>query len=142
HYPLALAVLPRNGLVLEWEWDGERVDRDGIARLSGCYLDVLVALSRDGDVRLGEIAVGGPVANAPVTYTFLSVMERIAAQAAASPDAEAIGCEGARLRYGELAAWSNRIARRLQRLGVTADERVGLCVERSPGMVAGLLGVL
>ena len=40
-----------------------------------------------------------------------------------------------------LAGWSSRVGWRLRGLGVGADERVGLCVERSVGLVAGLIGI-
>ncbi|MEZ2215118.1 AMP-binding protein, partial [Sinorhizobium sp. CB7] len=36
----------------------------------------------------------------------------------------------------------NRIARRLQSLGVGPDERVGLAVERCAGLVAALIGIM
>jgi non-ribosomal peptide synthetase component F len=128
------------GLQLSFGYAHDIFDAATIKRIAAHYVEILHSVCRDGDIRLGEIGFGGPVAAAPMIYPFHPVMERIAAQAAARPDAEAIGCEGSRLRYGELAAWSNRIARRLRRLGVKADERVGLCVERSPGLVAGAAG--
>ncbi|WP_369073155.1 AMP-binding protein, partial [Burkholderia gladioli] len=59
-----------------------------------------------------------------------------------TPDAVALEFEGRRLSYGELNAWANRVAHRLVGLGVKPDDRVAICVERGPGMIAGLLGVL
>lgn len=44
--------------------------------------------------------------------------------------------------YHELNQRANRLAHALQKLGVGPDSLVGLCVERSPEMVLGLLGVL
>ena len=46
------------------------------------------------------------------------------------------------MTYGELDRRSGEIARYLRRLGVAADARVALVVERSPEMVAALLGIL
>ena len=46
------------------------------------------------------------------------------------------------LSYGELDRRSGEIARHLRRLGVAPDARVALVAERSPEMVAALLGVL
>src|SRR5262249_29264708 len=54
---------------------------------------------------------------------------------------EALVCDGARLSHAELRAWSSRLGWRLRDLGVSADARVGLCVARSPALVAGLLGI-
>ena len=46
------------------------------------------------------------------------------------------------MSYGELDRRSGEIARRLRRLGVATDARVGLVVERSPEMVVAVLGIL
>jgi amino acid adenylation domain-containing protein len=63
-------------------------------------------------------------------------------QAAARPDAIAVSWEGGTMSYGELDRRSDAIARHLRRLGVATDARVALVVERSPEMVAALLGIL
>ena len=63
-------------------------------------------------------------------------------QAAARPDAVAVSWEGGAMSYGELDRRSGEIARRLRRLGVATDARVGLVVERSPEMLAAILGIL
>ena len=65
-----------------------------------------------------------------------------AAQAARTPGAEALIAGVERLTYGELAARSERLARRLAGLGVGPETRVGVCLSRSPGMVVALLAVL
>ena len=46
------------------------------------------------------------------------------------------------LTYRELSDRSNQLARYLQRLGVRPETRVGLCMERSPELIVGLLGIL
>lgn len=63
-------------------------------------------------------------------------------QAEARPDATAVVCDDRRLTYAELNARANQIAHGLNRMGVGQGALVGLCVERSVEMVAGLLGVL
>lgn len=63
-------------------------------------------------------------------------------QAAARPDAAAVVCGDRRLTYAELNAKANQIAHGLNRMGIGRGALVGLCVERSVEMVAGLLGVL
>ncbi len=59
-----------------------------------------------------------------------------------SPDAPAVAFEGRTLTYRELAVAARRLAAQLRRLGVGPDALVGLCVERSPEMAIGLLGIL
>ncbi|HEV2844920.1 MAG TPA: amino acid adenylation domain-containing protein, partial [Thermoanaerobaculia bacterium] len=68
--------------------------------------------------------------------------ERFAAQAARSPEAVAVVCEGASLTYGDLDRRGNQIANHLIGLGVVPGDLVGLRLERSLEMVAAILGVL
>ncbi|HVH13957.1 MAG TPA: amino acid adenylation domain-containing protein, partial [Longimicrobium sp.] len=71
------------------------------------------------------------------------IHERFEAQAARTPEAVAlVSAAGERVTYGELNRRANRLAHHLRARGVGPDVRVGLCVERSPAMVAGLLGIL
>ncbi|PHM37254.1 Amino acid adenylation [Xenorhabdus mauleonii] len=64
------------------------------------------------------------------------------AQAAKNPDATAVVVGNQTLTYGELNRRANRLAHYLMTLGVRPDDRVAICIERSPEMVVGLLGVL
>ncbi|HEU4556306.1 MAG TPA: amino acid adenylation domain-containing protein, partial [Longimicrobium sp.] len=70
------------------------------------------------------------------------IHELFEARAAREPDAVAVVFEGERVTYAELNAWANRLAHHLRALGVGPDARVGVCVERGPRMVAGLLAIL
>jgi amino acid adenylation domain-containing protein len=65
-----------------------------------------------------------------------------AEQAAARPQAVAVAWEEGQWTYNELDRRSGAIARQLRRLGVGGEDLVGLCVERSPEMVAAVLGIL
>jgi amino acid adenylation domain-containing protein len=66
----------------------------------------------------------------------------IEAQAARTPEAVAIECQGERLTYGELNDAVTRLAQRLCAAGVGLETLVGLYVERSCGMVIALLAIL
>lgn len=63
-------------------------------------------------------------------------------QADKTPDHIAVIHDDTRLTYSELNGWSNELARHLEKLGVSADIRVGIYMERSHETVAALLGVL
>jgi natural product biosynthesis luciferase-like monooxygenase protein/amino acid adenylation domain-containing protein/FkbM family methyltransferase len=70
------------------------------------------------------------------------VHELIARQAERTPDAPALVFRGAALTYAELDRRANRLAHRLRALGVGPEARVGVCLERTPELVAALLAVL
>ncbi|MBD2800265.1 amino acid adenylation domain-containing protein, partial [Xenorhabdus sp. M] len=63
-------------------------------------------------------------------------------QVVRTPDAIAVVFEESALSYGELNRRANRLAHHLIALGVKPDDRVAICVERSPEMVVGLLAIL
>jgi len=63
-------------------------------------------------------------------------------QAARTPAAVALVCEGQRLTYAQLNASSNRLAHFLRERGVGPDARVALCAVPSLERVVGLLAIL
>ncbi|WP_334190910.1 amino acid adenylation domain-containing protein, partial [Noviherbaspirillum sp.] len=60
----------------------------------------------------------------------------------ANSEAVALVFEDVELRYGELNARANRVARQLRKFGVEPDARVAICMDRGIDMVVGLLAVL
>lgn len=63
-------------------------------------------------------------------------------QAALTPHATALIAKERRLSYRQLDELSNRVARRLQALGVKPETLVGVSIERSASLIICLLGVL
>ncbi len=70
------------------------------------------------------------------------IHELFEAQARQTPQAIAVVCGDKQLTYQELNDHANQLAHYLQTLGVQAEERVGICVERSPDLIISLLAVL
>ena len=70
------------------------------------------------------------------------VYELFEAQVQRSPDAVALVYEDERLSYAELNRRANRLAHALIERGVAPDERVAICLPRSPDMVVAVLAVL
>ena len=68
--------------------------------------------------------------------------ELFEAQVDRTPDAVAVVFEDRQVSYRELNERANQVAHALRRLGVLSDTLVGLCLERSPEMVIGILGIL
>jgi amino acid adenylation domain-containing protein len=81
----------------------------------------------------------GPSADYPHAESLTELFQRVVDR---SRDAVALVHEDRTVTYGALAMRSHRLARHLVSLGVQRGARVGLCVERSPTMIAGLLAIL
>ncbi len=76
----------------------------------------------------------------PATSQMTLLPERIRDQAHRSPESAAAAGGGRRRTYGELARSARSIAGRLAAAGVEPGDRVGLFVDRSIRMIAGILG--
>ena len=97
-------------------------------------LPILEAAERDTILRTwNDTTQPVPPATLPALF---------AAQAARTPDAVAVVFEDRTLSYAALDAHANRLAHHLHSLGVGPETMVGLCVERSPEMLIGLIGIL
>ena len=78
----------------------------------------------------------GPPGEPPAAH------ERFADQAALTPEAPALLWGEEAVTYGELAARAGRVARRLLALGLPAEARVAILLDRSPDLVVAILGAL
>ncbi|HEX8274725.1 MAG TPA: condensation domain-containing protein, partial [Longimicrobiaceae bacterium] len=109
---------------------------DGIAADPARRLSLLPLLG-PGERRLLAAFGAGPAPDAALTPVHL----RIAAHAVASPDAPAVLADGPPLTYAGLDARAAALAERLRERGVRPGTRVGVCVERGPGVLVAMLAV-
>ncbi|WP_038242134.1 non-ribosomal peptide synthetase, partial [Xenorhabdus szentirmaii] len=72
----------------------------------------------------------------------LCIHQLVERQAENTPEAIALVYEEQHLSYAELNIRANRLAHQLIALGVGPEQRVVICVSKSPAMVVGLLAVL
>lgn len=70
------------------------------------------------------------------------IHELVEAQVSRMPGGVAVVCEGQTLTYAELNRRANQLAHYLRKRGIVADTLVAMCMERSPDMIVGILGVL
>jgi amino acid adenylation domain-containing protein len=63
-------------------------------------------------------------------------------QAALQPQAIALEHDGEQISYAELDHRANRLAHHLRGLGVGAEDRVALCLQRSPDLIVAVLATL
>ncbi|MEE1738089.1 amino acid adenylation domain-containing protein [Streptomyces sp. BE147] len=122
--------------------------REHADRLTGLYRQVLEAMAADprGSAEQTFLPAGERewLAEQNATgreFGELTVLRRFEEQAARTPDAVAVRHRGEETGYAELDARANRIAHRLRAAGIGAESTVGVLLDRSPGLIATLLGV-
>ncbi|MFI0942889.1 MupA/Atu3671 family FMN-dependent luciferase-like monooxygenase [Streptomyces sp. NPDC021020] len=124
---------------------------DSMTRLLGHWRTLLEGMTAGPGRRVGELPLLDGAESELVLHGWNAtedtsprrpVHEEIAARAAAHPGAVALAFRDRELSYGDLAADSAALAERLRAAGAGAGRLVAVCVERSPEMVAALLGVL
>ncbi|MCS4251613.1 non-ribosomal peptide synthase/polyketide synthase [Pseudomonas sp. BIGb0164] len=151
NYPLTLGVELGTSLRLEFSYDCTRFSAQQVARLSANLQHLLAQLVADASIPLGRLQLLDDHAQGAVLALSQApgaaqrperVHQRIAAQAQATPDALAVQCGESRLSYAQLNARANRLAHRLQALGVGPGQRVGLASRRGPQLIVSLLAVL
>ncbi|MFC6021674.1 amino acid adenylation domain-containing protein, partial [Plantactinospora solaniradicis] len=139
-----------SGLVGSVQYSTVLFDDDRMVRLVGHFQRVLAAVADDAGRRLSQVPMLTEAdwsalrswndTAAPASWTG-GVPELIAARAAADPDAVAVVCGRASLRYGELDARANQLARHLAGLGVGRESVVGVCLDRSIDLAVALVAV-
>ena len=138
-----------DGLDGEIEYNTDLFDADTVKRLAAHYLILLQSIVADPDQHVHDLPLlsdaerrqlliewNATKTDYPREENIVSLFE---AQVARSPEATALVCEEARITYAELNSRSNRLARRLQALGVGPEVLVGICIDRSFDFVIALL---
>jgi amino acid adenylation domain-containing protein len=139
-------------ITLECQYNTDLFDSQTIRRWLASYDRLLRSICERPDERVGRLRIltdadkdllrkWNAAAEQEVPTGGL-VHQLFAAQVTRAPDAIAVDFEGTKLTYGELDLRSTAVARRLRELGVGRGSLVGLCVERSPELVVGVIGVL
>lgn len=149
--PLVATVTPGSEIEVRLQYDARRFDGAAIEAMLGYLRNLLEGMDADPQPRLAELRLLRPQQrrqlledwNATATnYPEARAHQLFEAQVKRNPDAVAVTFEERRLTYRELNRRANQVAHRLLRLGVQPDDRVGLCMRRSPELVASLLGIL
>ncbi|HVR99578.1 MAG TPA: condensation domain-containing protein, partial [Thermoanaerobaculia bacterium] len=152
-FDLTLTLEPGGqGLVGELEYSLDLFEEPTIRRLAGHLETLLAAVVETPEERLSALPLLGPGERHQLLAEWNDtradhplerpIHELFSLQAARTPQAPAVRFESQRLSFGELEERSNRLARRLRRLGVGPESRVGICLERGLELTVALLGVL
>ncbi|NRN30764.1 amino acid adenylation domain-containing protein, partial [Photorhabdus heterorhabditis] len=127
-------------------------DQPTIERQVGYLHMVLQAMVAHAEQRIGEINILPPAERRLLLETgnvaeseypdALCLHQLFEQQVEKTPEATALEYQEQTLSYAQLNARANRLAHQLIALGVEPDQRVAICVSRSPAMVVALLAVL
>jgi amino acid adenylation domain-containing protein/FkbH-like protein len=141
-----------SGLSGWFEYSTELFDSARIKRLAGHFINFLSAAVASPETRVSSLPLltdaeahqllvewNGTEAEYPKDKTIISLFLE---QAARTPEAEALVCGEKRLTYRELHQRAVQIAAELSSLGITSEKLVGICLDRSPDLIASLLGTL
>jgi amino acid adenylation domain-containing protein len=141
-----------DNLTAIFEYNTALFDDSTVARMMGHFQTLLEAVASDPGRRLSELPLLGAEERRELLVGWNDTARPLPperrlhrlfeSQTRATPDAVAVNGAGASVTYAELNRKANRIARRLCEEGVGAESLVGVCADRTPDLVAGLLGVL
>jgi amino acid adenylation domain-containing protein/non-ribosomal peptide synthase protein (TIGR01720 family) len=140
------------GLVGSLEYNTDLFHGTTISRMLGHFQTLLEGIVAEPEQRLSDLPLltqperqqllvewNGTQAAYPKDVCIHQLFE---AQVDRTPEAVAVVFENQQLTYGELNRRANQVAHHLRSLGVSPDDLVGICVERSLELVVGLLGIL
>lgn len=139
------------GLLAVVEYSTDLFNRDSIARMLGHFQVLLKGIIDNPNQRLSELPILTEIERQQLvewnnTYTKYPLQQGIhqlfAAQVEKIPNNIAVEFKSEKLTYQELNNKANQLAHYLRKQGVKPDMLVGICVERNPLMLVGLLGIL
>ena len=125
-------------------------DRATITAMAQHLQNLLAGACEDPSKAVSALAVLGAEERKRIVYEWNDTRaeypnccahELFERQAAKTPDLTAVVYEGKTLSYRELNERANQVAHYLRKRGVTPDTLIGLCLNRTPEMAIGLLGI-
>jgi len=132
------------------EFNRDLFDRTTAERLARAFELVVDQVGRHPETRIAELDLLGDAARHQVLHEWndtevpepaAPVHELVAAQAARNPGAVALVTPDGETTYGELDRRAGLLAAWLARQGIGREARVGLCLDRTADLAAGMLGI-
>ncbi len=139
-------------LAIRFDFDPNFFQAADMRRLAENYLALAAAAAEAPETAIGALNLLTPAERQYLVYDYNDTAAAyptdkcmhhfIEAQAWRAPDKVAVEFQEQALTYGELNRRANQLARKLRALGVGRDVLAGICVERSPEMIIGVLAIL
>ncbi|MES2296924.1 MAG: amino acid adenylation domain-containing protein, partial [Pseudomonadota bacterium] len=153
-YELTLSMAEsEHGLELGWTFNTDLFEVDSVTRMATHFEALLAAMLRApqenvfshdmlADQERKQLLLDWNATQAPYPSE-RCIHELFEEQAARTPDAPALLCDGRQLSYAQLNARANQLARHLlAQRACKPDTLVGVCLERSLDMVVAILAIL
>ena len=153
NFDLFLNILESDdGLTLDCDYHAGLLDRQTVGRWMESLEALLVALARDMAQPVGQPLLLSAAEQQNMLVDWVntaseyprnaSLAQLFEAQCQATPTAIALSGPGREWTYRELDLQSNRLAHYLVAHGVNPEDRVALCLERSPEAITTILAIL
>jgi hypothetical protein len=152
HYDLTVSVKVFDGIDFTFSYDKEVFAEDSIVRLTNHFTCIMESILRNPDAAAVDLEIITTEEKNKILYEFnntgshypkdKTIHQLFEEQVEKTPDRIAAIGPLLQISYRELNNKSNRIAYLLGQKGVKPDTTVGIMVERSIGMVIGILGIL
>ncbi|MBU6399797.1 MAG: amino acid adenylation domain-containing protein, partial [Verrucomicrobia bacterium] len=149
NYPLVVDAVGGEALRVNLLYERHRFEAQAVARLGGHLQTLLEGLVEGSDRPLAVLPWLTPAEHQQLVLEWNQtrvdfpqdqlVPDRFEELAAKQPQALAVAAPDRQLTYGELNQRAERLAARLRELGVSPDQLVAVCVERSAGMIVAWL---
>lgn len=132
-------------------YDTDLFDRATVQRWVACFAVLLEGMTQRDESLIGDLPIMPrnelrqviDLFNATaVPYRPTLIHELFEVQAERTPEALALTYKGELLTYAELNCKANQRAALLRARGIGPDRLVGVCLERSPNLIIGLLAIL
>ncbi|MGF1489500.1 MAG: amino acid adenylation domain-containing protein, partial [Prochloraceae cyanobacterium] len=151
-FDITLAILEEETeLITSWEYKTELFDRETILAMANNFITLLTAITKDPEQKVSQLnlltkedsnRLVSQWNNTEKEYALEPVDRLFERQIKLNHQAVAIEFETEKITYLELNNRANKLANYLQKLGVKAEVKVGICLERSIEMVIGLLAII
>ncbi|ASZ12182.1 non-ribosomal peptide synthetase [Chitinophaga pendula] len=140
------------GIEFRVEYCADLFKQETIERLFHHYEQLLRAIVADIQTAVDRLDMLAPSEKHQVLSAFnhtvivprkdRTVIDSFEEQALLTPDETAVIQDDSRLSFRELHERANQLANQLRVLGIKAGEQIPICIDRSPEMIVGILGIL
>ncbi len=154
NYPLTVVVIPNSELSGRIIYETRRFDRKTIDRMIGHFKTLLEEIATNPEQRLPQFSLLTQAEEQELILEenqndsqikeidYQCIHTLFEQQVEKNPENIALVYKNEKITYQELNKQANQLAHYLQSLGLKLEDKIGVCLERSPLMVIAILAIL